>query len=105
MIEFESACEWIDALVALSKAPATTPEELAEWYRRAVRLMRVRIKEKVEVETPEIIWHYLSDADIRAKEPEYKEWQTRDFDNAIATMKTALAVKRAHHGEGGRSRP
>ena len=37
-------------------------------------------------EMPEIVWHFLSDADIRLKSPEYGQAQVAELLNALVAM-------------------
>jgi hypothetical protein len=43
--------------------------DLKKWYELA-HVVECQANEK-EIEIPHLVWHYLSDADIRFKEPEY----------------------------------
>lgn len=60
----------------LADLPLTNSAELDAWYDEANKLRNV-IVANVELSNaiPHFVWHYLSDADIRLKEPEYARRQ------------------------------
>ena len=47
--------------------------DLKQWYEQA-QIVEC-YAEEAAIELPHLVWHYLSDADIRFKEPEYGQEQ------------------------------
>ena len=67
------------ALTELVKFVPTNQDQLSNWYDKA----HVLGESGLMIDAPHFVWHYLSDADIRMKEPEYAEMQNRRINELI----------------------
>jgi hypothetical protein len=76
-----SVLERLQALPLASKADAKA--RLAE----AAALERQLTTRFPDLEFPHEIWHYLSDADIRAREPEYEAMQEQVVTDYITSVR------------------
>ena len=64
------------ALRSLAEKPLTTKEQLAAWDQEAWALWeRIKANPDLADVVPHHLWHYLSDAHIRLKDPRYHEMQ------------------------------
>ena len=54
---------------------------LEKWNDKAEEIYKLEMNNKTEL--PEVVWHYLSDADIRKKEPSYGIPQIKGVKNFI----------------------
>jgi hypothetical protein len=61
-------------LQRLDALPLSTAADVEAWY-RAARDVVERLRANPEMEVPELVWHYLSDADIRSRDDEYAQAQ------------------------------
>lgn len=74
----------------LVSRPIKTKGDLSAWYKSAYEIET--FAEEFGIELPEVIWHYLSDADIRLKDPDYGTHQTESvhiFIQEISESKNA----------------
>ncbi|MBZ4422304.1 hypothetical protein K8638_38310 [Myxococcus sp. RHST-1-4] len=68
--------------------PARTKAELKAWYAEA-REVQERILASEELHTiPHSLWHFFSDADVRARSPEDREGQFEQVRQHIAVLAT-----------------
>ena len=75
-------------LQRLLDLPARTKPELGAWYKEA-RAVQERIREsKVLHDIPHSLWHFFSDADVRAKAPEVRDAQFEEVRRHIAVLAT-----------------
>lgn len=58
-------------------------EGLRSWYTAAHELERFIGQAPLGSPFPEVLWHYLSDADIRLKDEEYRTLQEQFADKAL----------------------
>ncbi|QSQ16653.1 hypothetical protein [Myxococcus landrumensis] len=91
----EVMAQWAAVLSELralfTRDPRTKPE-LRAWVEDSISLSR-RISSSGEVcnKVEEVAWHYLADADIRVKCPEYAEVQRADFEGWLREEEARLA--------------
>lgn len=75
---------------SLSKLSTTVPKNKAEvldWYETARKLEEEIIKPGgLAPEIPEVLWHYLADADIRLKSQEYADVQNRQIEKLLGYL-------------------
>jgi len=76
-----SELERLRALPLASKADAKA------WLAEAAALERQLTTRFPDLEFPHEIWHYLSDADIRAREPEYGAMQEQVVIDYITSVR------------------
>jgi hypothetical protein len=70
--------------------PAVSRAEVEAWCDQAEQF-RAYVRERhPEVELPHVVYHYLSDADIRARDPEYRTDQDRRIANVISHFDRGL---------------
>ena len=70
--------------------PAQTKAEQAVWYKEA-RVVQERIQGSAALDgMPHSIWHFLSDADVRAKAPEIREQQFEQLRGYIVLLATGV---------------
>ncbi|MCZ2153969.1 MAG: hypothetical protein LC114_08745 [Bryobacterales bacterium] len=69
-----------DELEELRRIKIASRDDLNEWFTRARKLEAVLTgKGGLSPEMPSILWHYLADADIRAKDEKYAALQDRQI--------------------------
>ena len=71
-----------EILSELLEYEVTDRSDLAGWYALAEELYKEHKNTKSEL--PELVWHYLSDADVRLKEPQYGAEQIQAVKEYIA---------------------
>ena len=76
----------LDRLLGLSLASSA---DLAVWYEQADCLHSDIERRFSEFELPHFLYHFFSDADIRARDAEYGEWQGRLVREYIESLRTA----------------
>lgn len=76
------------ALGALSNLHVQSKGELEEWYSQAQELWE-KIKSNSDISNvmPHVVWHYLSDADIRLKDKRYADLQCEEIEAVIKVLK------------------
>ena len=81
-----------DELEALAESEPVDRAQLSLWHERA-HALGDQIRANVDLcnKTPEIVWHYLSDADIRLKEVLYAQAQRESLAEWIATIRSSSA--------------
>jgi hypothetical protein len=77
-----------DELEGLPGLPLATAENVDRWYAEAERLHDALDQQNQSYPVPHELWHYLSDADIRAKEPGYRQRQDSFVTAYIAQLRT-----------------
>ncbi len=70
----------------LLETPVRDKAELEAWYQRARTLEAWLKSHEIGSDVPEILWHYLADADIRLKDIEYGRLQ----ESQMLTLVTEL---------------
>lgn len=61
---------------------------LDEWYKDAMDVWRfIQRNEGLSNEMPAIVWHFLSDADIRLKDEEYRREQIGEISEIVRKLK------------------
>jgi hypothetical protein len=73
----------VAALRAIAAKKPETREELTDLEAEAVVLGEPIEGSTVCDDLPHVVWHFLSDADIRFKDERYREMQLRELDEAI----------------------
>jgi hypothetical protein len=76
-----------DELERLMRLPLTNESELERWYSEAEKVKHT-LRQAGYVDFPHHIWHYFSDADIRAREPGYKKKQEQAISDYIAQVRS-----------------
>ena len=75
--------------------PVSNQAQLDEWYAAARRLKEwISAHPELSDAVPHFVWHFLSDADIRLKDPLYAADQTRQV------MDIVHALERGEISEG-----
>ncbi len=72
----------------LLDSPVHTKTELDAWYQRARNLEVWLTSHDVGSDIPELLWHYLADADIRLKDSEYAEGQESQIRKLVAELES-----------------
>ena len=75
--------ELLLALQALAARDPVSREDLVQLEAESFLLAEQIRQSPVCHKTPEIVWHFLSDADIRFKDEEYKRWQCQRLVDGI----------------------
>ena len=73
----------VAALRAIAAKKPGTREELTDLEAEAFVLGERIQGSRVCDDLPHVVWHFLSDADIRFKDEQYREMQVRQLDEAI----------------------
>lgn len=74
----------------LQRSSADTTGELARWHEEGRRFTRRLSSDFAGVDLPEAVWHYLHDADLRAKDPRYRQMQDQALDEVIADLERGV---------------
>lgn len=75
----------VTALRVIATRKPMTQDELTELEAESFALGE-RIRESTESDAiPHLVWHFLSDADIRYKDEVYREWQLSNLERTLAT--------------------
>ncbi len=82
----ENIPELVAVLRALSERMPTTHTELAQLEQESLALALHIQMSKSLGSMPETVWHFLSDADIRFKSPEYAQTQVADLSLALVAL-------------------
>ena len=69
----------------LAALPLSTIEERKAWERAAYEV-RCAFPSELADQLPEIVWHFLMDADLRWKDPEYAEVQLGALREALVRL-------------------
>ena len=88
----ETVVDLVAVLRALSERMPTTPAELSKLEQESLALALHLQKSQIVDSVPEIVWHFLSDPDIRFKSPEYAQVQVSALASALVTMELQGAV-------------
>lgn len=83
--------------VELSRLLATSPtdkELLPAWYQASRAFVEKLNTELGDVNLPEEVWHFLSDADIRAKDPEFRAVQIQAITEVIRELERGVMPQR-----------
>jgi hypothetical protein len=75
----------IEALETLAARRVTNRKELAAWRLEADRLEGSFTPEQAET-VPDFVWHYLGDADIRLRNPEYCADQEKRLEQVLRKL-------------------
>jgi hypothetical protein len=86
-----SVSEVIREVRALAARPVEGPVDLAQWYLASAKLQRSILASNLWDEMPHFVAHYLSDADLRAKSPEYRANQERELEQALSQWQERAA--------------
>ena len=70
----------------LQQLSPTTSDDLEAWYAEAHRFSEELRSKYSGVGVPAQVWHYLNDADIRVKEPEYRLAQDGMLTDIIVSL-------------------
>jgi hypothetical protein len=81
-----NVAELIAHLRVIAAREPRTKEELRALERECVSLAFHTQRSSLSSGVPEVVWHFLSDADIRFKDPEYAQVQTASLVSALAKM-------------------
>lgn len=76
-----------EELTGLTEFVPKTKNELGRWYSQARRVLE---DNELLEGAPHFLWHYLSDADIRMKDEEYAEIQSRRISLLIQHLKCGV---------------
>ncbi len=86
--------EWNNVLRALRELltnDPTTRQHLGSWTADANSLIRqIRSSPEISNALDEVVWHFLSDADIRVKDPVYGETQRAEFERWLQQAERTL---------------
>ncbi len=74
-------------LERLRALPLASKADAKAWLAEAAALERQLTTRFPDLEFPHEIWHYLSDADIRAREPEYGAMQEQVVIDYITSVR------------------
>ena len=86
-----SVADLVAHLRVIATRGPRTREELRALERECVSLAFHVQRSAVCGAVPEIVWHFLSDADIRYKDPEYARSQIASLISALALMEQQCA--------------
>jgi hypothetical protein len=70
--------------------PALSPAELTAWYDQAAQFSSYIREHHTDIDLPHFVYHYLSDADIRARKPEYRAEQDRRIEEIVSELERGV---------------
>lgn len=77
-----------NALEALVNTKVENRSDLEKWYVEAQQVRQQIISNpKLSNVVPHLVWHYLSDADIRFKDQKYAQLQQEEIDRIVLALK------------------
>ena len=80
------------ALREIAAARPSSPSELLAIQARCSALSKQLTSQRhLADQVPELVWHFLADADIRYKDPRYAEIQFTQMDSFLASDGTSAA--------------
>ena len=82
----------IHLLTELIAIEVNSKEDLRFWYEKSNGVHEAAKRESIEL--PEIVEHYLSDADIRFKEPEYGAHQIEETKTWILSIEDSSTLSK-----------
>ncbi len=65
----------VTRLERLLSLPLDSKSEIDAWYAESQKLQRELPERFPDLEYPHEVWHFLSDADIRARDAGYRQYQ------------------------------
>jgi uncharacterized membrane protein YgaE (UPF0421/DUF939 family) len=80
----DSRTELKNMLSEMLSLNVVSKQGLKQWYESAQKAERQAME--AEIDLPHLVWHYLSDADIRFKEPEYGQEQIEAVQSFIEVL-------------------
>jgi hypothetical protein len=86
MTEAEELRAIAGRLRSLAESSPTAPEHLPHWYEESEAFRKYVAAEHPGVELPHFISHYLSDADIRARDADYRAAGQKTILQVIASF-------------------
>lgn len=84
-----SRAEVIAAVSSLAARRPKSREEMSSLERESVALALHIQKRTALHDVPEVVWHFLSDVDIRFKDSEYAEMQLAELRKVLEQWSTA----------------
>jgi hypothetical protein len=80
-------------LERLVEMPLETPADMDRWY-SAAHDVQSALHDLPPFEFPHHVWHYFADADIRRREPLYRERQEKAIRDYIAEVRANHLTRR-----------
>ena len=77
----------VDELERLLNMPIDSEQELNTWYAESKRIQKELPDRFRALDYPHEIWHFLADADIRSRDPGYRQYQERIIADYIKRVK------------------
>lgn len=74
----------------LRRSSPIAEQALPEWNEQSRRFAGRLTGDFSAVDLPEEVWHYLHDADLRIKDPDYKQTQDQTMDEIIADLERGI---------------
>jgi len=74
----------------LQRSSPGTNDAMPAWYEESRRFADDLALHFSGVDLPEEVWHYLHDADLRAKDPGYRRMQDQAIDAVIADLERGV---------------
>ena len=74
----------------LRRSSPVAEQSLPEWNEQSRRFADRLGADFSAVDLPEEVWHYLHDADLRIKDPDYKRTQDQTMDEIIADLERGI---------------
>jgi len=88
-----SRSQLISTLRVLAMRDPASQEELDELVNDCASLSQhIQISPALASSVPKVVWHFLSDADIRFKDPRYAAMQLEGFRSALAKWERESAA-------------
>jgi hypothetical protein len=88
LVEREKLAAVAELLERLAASSPTDTAALTAWYERTEAFEKTLDTEYRSIELPNVVRHYLNDADIRFKDAEYKASQEAQIAEVIAALRS-----------------
>ncbi len=82
----------VSELERLLSLPLGSEGELEAWYGESERVQKELPERFPDLDYPHEVWHFLADADIRARDAGYREYQERIIKDFIRKSKDGDGV-------------
>lgn len=88
----EGAQFLVSELERLLSLPLDSKSQLQNWYAESERVQRELLERYPDLEHPHEVWHFLADADIRARDAGYRQYQEKIVTDYIRRIRDESRV-------------
>jgi hypothetical protein len=82
----------VTELERLLSLPLDSKSQIEAWHAESERVQRELPERYPDLEYPHEVWHFLADADIRARDPGYRQYQEKIMTDYIRRVRDESRV-------------